>query len=694
MDKKTLPWEEYKKQSSTSAEGPWKDYQTQAAPSAAKAPAKEKTTGERVFEFVEPSVEALGTAGGATLGSSLGPLGTVGGAGLGYGISREAMRLAKLGLGYEKPRTTEQLFIEPAKDILIGGSMEAGGRGIIEPAVRFAGKGVGSLLGRVGDIGAGPELRAAKIARESLGQDLPKARDILSKAADDISASQALATIDPSTGKAMLNAPVAQALLERAMSRDPRFFTNLFGAQQAQRFNTLSQIARGGDETAAREAREMMKKDLNERLIPTLKTELEAANIAGVRKPALDTEAARMREAAASKVEDVKRFVAAEPRAEALARLRMVEKNLPVGAAKYTYLGELGKRADEVASQAAEGSLRFGDAARFAEAASASLEAHGLRPLESAPIIQSIRGKIADPSLAGNRDVQRVLSRVEEDLTKWTNSGGVIDAFALDSIRKNSVNSAIRELYPQASIKSQKELAASLLESVRPLIIDAVERAGGTGYRSYLEAYALGSKEIAETKLGAEALRLYQTAPKQFVQLVEGNAPEVVEQIFGPGKYNIAKQMSKEAMDKLGIVARDIKREEAIGEQAAAGTQALGEILKDNISKFKLPAFFSPKITTANRILDVLETKLNRNTLAALTEAAKDARSLNDLLGKMPARERIEFLQVMQNPETYRAIQSGAAPVIAGVSQRKSRTSEALEPRGAGGITRVSPRLP
>jgi len=42
----------------------------------------------RVRPFVAPTVEALGAAGGATLGTPLGPAGIVGGAGLGYGAAK------------------------------------------------------------------------------------------------------------------------------------------------------------------------------------------------------------------------------------------------------------------------------------------------------------------------------------------------------------------------------------------------------------------------------------------------------------------------------------------------------------------------------------------------------------------------------------------------------------------------------
>lgn len=651
------------------------------------SPAKQPSMGERALEFVEPTVEAVGTVGGGLLGTSLGPLGTVGGAGLGYGIARQGMQLAREQLGYAQPRTLKEAATEGAKDILTGATMETGGRLAGRALEKFGTKGA-ELVGGFRDFFK-PEVRAGKIAREALGQDLTKAREVLSKAANDLSTSQVLATIDQKTGKPVLNAPAAQALLQRAASRDPKFFSTLLGEQEAARLQQLQRIAGGADQTSARAAQEEMKRMLNERLIPILETELGAANIAGKLAPKFEAEAGRMGQAAAGKVEDVRRFTAAGERAVQNAKKQLSPSAQPVPV-RYTYMGELADRAERVAAQSAEGSLRFGEARRFAEAARQSLDAHGLRPLESAPVVARIGQKLRDPSLAGNVDVERSLSRVASDISKWTNSGGVIDAFALDSIRKNSVNAAIKELYPNADAKAQKALAARVLETVRPVIIDAVEEAGGTGYRQYLRDYSLGMQRIAQSKLGAEALQVYQTNPKAFVDLVEGNAPEVVERIFGAGNYNFAKEMSVNAQNALRKVAGEVKRGEAIKEQATLGEKRLSEILKKHAGTIRLPSFLSVKVTTTNALLDALENRLSKNTLNALTEAAKSAPDFERLINTLPAVQRGEVLRILSDPATYKEIQRKAGGAIAGMSDRDRTVPP---PSGAGGINDMNPRL-
>jgi hypothetical protein len=655
-------------------------------------PKKEKSFGEKAFEFVEPAAEALGTAGGAALGTPLGPAGVVGGAGLGYAMTREAMRLGKEKLGYVEPRSLGESFKEPAYDVSVGGLMEGAGRGIVAPVIQktivAASRGIGAL----GDYfsGASSKVTAGKMSRQALGQDLFKAREILASSADDISASQALGEIDAATGKPILNSPTIQALLASAEKRDPRFFTNLLGEQDANRLSQLRKIANGTDQTAAKDARAGLKELLNKRLVPILEIELESANIAGKLAPKFASETDRMAQAATNKVQDVRRFSEAIPRAKQMARQDLIERGLPVGAERYTYLGELSKRADEVASQAAEGSLRFGDASRFAQAALQSLEAHGQKPLKTESIISALNKKLNDPSIAGNRDLETALVRVGQDIQKWTTSGGVIDSWALDKIRQNSVNAVARELFKD-DIKAQKQFAGTVLESVRPIIIDAMEQAGGTGYRAYLQNYAIGSQKIAQTKMGADALKLYLSSPKGFVDLVENNRPADVEKVFGAGNYNLAKQMSAEAMAKLKMVSSEVKRGENIKEQVTAGTQALTDLANESKSKFRLPSFISAKVTVTNKILDALEGKLNKNVMNELVKASKSGKSLEQLLDSLPTVQRNEVLNRLNDPATFAPARKLVGGAIAGSSKRK--LGNPLQTEELGGITNMEPNL-
>lgn len=637
---------------------------------------REVSTPQGAMKLIRPTAEAIGTTGGAALGTFLGPAGTVAGAGLGYGLTQEALGLIEERMGLRKPRTPSQAATEAAKNVLTGATFEAAGRGVIQPLVERGARAVARGTGALADIGRFGDIRAGKIARESLGQDLMKARQVLAAAADDLTASQALAG---------MNQPVTQALLQRAAARDPKFFTKLLGEQEAQRLATLQQIAGGADQTAARMARQELKDLLNKTLIPTLERELGAANIAGKLQPKFQAEAERMGEAAASKVEDVRRFTAAGDRARETQVFPVPGQ--PRAPQRYTYMGELAQRADDVANQAAEASLRFGEARNFAEAANASLAAHGLKPLKSEPIIQSLERRLADPKVApGNRDLQVSLRQIGQELRQWTDQNGVIDAWAIDTIRKNAVNGVVRRLYPNADAATQKRVAADIVEQTRPLLIDAVEDAGGTGYRRYLRDYSLGMQAIGQTKLGADAMKLYLNEPKTFVELVEGNRPEIVERIFGPNSYNIFKELSVDVQQRLGKVAADVKRGEEITRQAASGEAALVDLIKENLPSFRLPNIFSVLATTTNKALAILERKLGKDTLNALTEGAKSAGNFQRLLDTLPTVERTRVLAVLNDPATWAPFRETAGGVAAGMAEAR-RKKPATQPSQMGGVT-------
>jgi len=594
---------------------------------------------------LSPIAEGLGMAGGAVLGAAGGPATSVLGAGLGYGGARSLSRAADVAMGEAPAETAGQAITRGAEDVLTGATMEAGGR-VAAPIIAKGAQLVGKGVGRVADVFNRAEQNAARIVRDAIGPDLPMIKNALAANPAGMTAGQATAD---------LNSPVWQALVDRALKRDPRFLEALKASQGEASVNALANVAGGVSQTNSLVSQGAAKTALNEQLIPTLKTELNAANIAGEKLPVLQGQADRMGAAAANKVEDVRRFTAAVPRAEALARSNLIERQLPVGAAKYTYLGELGVKAEQVAAQAADASLPFGEAARFSQVAADSLAAHGLKPLTTESIVSSINSKLSNPEFAGNTDIANSLKRVASDIAQWTNKGGVIDAFALDAIRKNSVNAAIRDMYPAADAKVQKELAASVLSKVKPLVVDAIESAGGTGYGQYLTDYAKGRQLISQQRLGAKGMEMFKTNPQSFVDLVEGNSPKEVEKIFGPGNYDLAKEMSADAMARLQGVAGAVNRDTAVAGQVAAGQDALRNLLKKELSMWRLPSYLSVASSTTNKALSILEARIGNKAMDAIAKAAQSGQTMSQLLETLPFNERNRIAKMLSNPQDWTA---------------------------------------
>jgi hypothetical protein len=601
-------------------------------------------TPRQAVDIARPTVEMLSSYGAGRLGTTvpgglltklgMGVLAT----GLGYGVGTEALRGAE---AVTEPRPERrppvagapEAFMRGAESVLTGSAYDVLGRALSPVAGAIAGAGR-STLGAVRQAFS-PEQRAASIAREAAG-NVPEARRLLQGAQPGELPGQALARVQP--GEQLPSQfPTLQNLLDRVLTkRDPEYLARLLGEQDFRRLQTLEQLAGGANQTAARQAREEAQRLINEKLIPQLNIEMEAANLAGRMAPRLEAEAARMGEAAASRVEDVRRFTGAAERARASREFPV--SGMPRVSSQITYRDDLARRADKVAEQAAEGSLRFGEAARFSQAARDSLEAYGLRPLTADTIQSAIARRLADPRIAaGNRDLENVLGRVSEDIEKWTRANGVVDAWALDSIRKHAINSYVNTL--PLNPKQSRELASSMVQQIRPILIDAVEEAGGTGYRSYLQAYAQEMRAVNEMKLLAKAREMYTKSPEDFMRLVRGDNEKVVEKIFGPGEYSIAEQISPRAMNALQNIASQVGTGKEMARQVAFGAERAEDIYSTSVPTLTAPNLLNRPVAMLNAAMRRLGSRLERKTVERLTEAAKTAGSLDDLLATIPARE-------------------------------------------------------
>jgi hypothetical protein len=365
---------------------------------------------------------------------------------------------------------------------------------------------------------------------------------------------------------------------------------------------------------------------------------------------------AELGEQAAAKVQEVRRLMELGDIATANARLGLIKRDLPVGLAKYTYSGELAERAfNEWSDKAAQASLDLGQGARFADEAASALRSVGIKPLEGGPLVSTLRTMTNNPEFAGNDVLVGAMRNVSDDIAKWTSAGGVIDARALDAIRKNSVNAAIQQLRPGMDATGQRNLAAGVLSRVKPVIDDAIEAAGGKGYRDYLKEHAKLSQQIAEKQLTGEALRLWKTDKNAFVRLVQNESPEAVEKILGPGKYNVALELTENTLNTLQSEANKVIRSANIKSQVEGGQDALKELLLQSLSKFRLPSYLSAVAATTNKGLNILESKIGTKTMATLTEALKTPEGAANLLDTLPTAERNRVLQIMADPTKWSA---------------------------------------
>jgi hypothetical protein len=490
-------------------------------------------------------------------------------------------------------------------------------------------------------------VKAGKVAREMAGDTINQIRAANNLAPVDINAAQAAAGIDND---------VYQAFLDFYAGKDKTSFQRILkDTQKAGQLNRLAQLAGGPNLTENIESVKQAKNVLNQLMTPIRETELAAANIGARVGLPLQREADTLAQAAGQKVADVRRFSAAQGRA-----INPATNNLTTD----QQLMKLAARADDVAAQAAEGSLAFGEAARFKQAAVDSLADYGLKPLKSDAILSRLGGILNNPEFAGNDVIEGAVKAFGDDVAKWTKNGGVIDAFALDSLRKNSVNAAVEKLRPGLDQTSKKNLAAGVIAQLKAPIINAIEEAGGTGYGKYLGDYAANAQLIDRRRLAGKALEMLDKSPDEFRRLVAGNNPDAVEAVFGPGSFNILKEMGAD-VKPMQQVADELTRDITIKGQVKSGRLALG--LEDQYGSPSelIPGFVGYKTAIAKKVAQVLTGKVNEKAQALLTEGARSGKAMNEVLNTFPAEERIKAVKLLTelaktDKDLQRAIASGA----------------------------------
>jgi hypothetical protein len=638
-------------------------------------PTSAQTMYRNVRDVVAPTVEMLGAAGGGLLGTPLGPMGMVGGAGLGYGIAKEALNLGDVYFGGQQPRQGAEAITQPIGNILEGATYEAGGRavapyigsavqkvtevgrGLLTPLVKGVtesdiGKRMGlptieAVQAFVKPQPSAAKVKAASIASQALGQDLPKVLSILKNAPEGASVAEITAS---------LNNPTWQSLISNALERDPQFLrkVKLFGEEES--LKALSKLAGGTNASEVRGVLETAKKNITTMTTPQRESALNRANL-GKQVADYEATAGRLSEQASSEVQKVRDLINAGELAQASARLDMIKRGLPVGASKYTYKDELAQKAfNEWSDKAAQASLDLGQGARFAQSAADSLRSVGIKPLEGSQLAQNILRITDNPSFAGNDLLANSVKNVADDIAKWTNSNGVIDAQALNAIRKHSVNSAIQKLRPGIDQTSERNLASKVLTEIKPFIDNAIESAGGVGWKKYLEDYTKGMQIIAQRKLSGEAMRLYKTNPDEFVRLVQNESPETVEKILGPGKYNIATELADSTMGVLRDQANKRLTQLSVSQQSTEGQKAVAELVKQNTALIRLPSFINVFAAAGNKAISEYEKALGVKTMKTLTEAMKTPQGAANLLDALPTSEKNRVTQLLTNPSSLRTL--------------------------------------
>lgn len=520
----------------------------------------------------------------------------------GIGSGRTAAQTAALTKGQRVGQLAERV----AGGAIAGGA-GAGltGQDITEGAAFGAGLPVvGAVLGRLGgkavDLTRLSKVKAAQIIREALGEDIEAAKAAFRELSPDDQrlAQQVLveAGVEPSPFFGL------GQIATREM--DPDTTARILAQQEAARTARLAEAAGGETATMQRSAAETGRRGVTEATGPTREAALARANVAGRVVPEAEAlaSAARQRADEITASGFVPRMRGLEDRSRGQIDAAFQNPEFFTQGGPINRTGEIAEGAGQRADDAIAAQIGLRGVARDMEDVVADLAAEGMQPLTVAPITQSIRAMAAAPGTRASKLQRRALVTAANQLDALADANGVIDARDLYQFRKSELGDIVNVLLSGRNMPPSgvKEGAAKLMGDIRPMIDDAIESAGGVGFKDYLTRTRQGFEAINRQELAAKGAQLAKESPDEFTALMRGERPKIVEDIMGKGtkQYDIG---GMALADPARYLAMKTSADELETLNKMAQLGARGEPRAGNILRGQQPGLLSRGLGTLVR---------------------------------------------------------------------------------------------
>jgi hypothetical protein len=501
----------------------------------------------------------------------------------GIGSGRTAAQTAALTKGQRVGQLAERMAGGAIGGAIAGG---ATGQDVSEAAAFGAGLPVvGAVLGRIGgkavDLTRLSKVKAGQIIREALGEDIEAAQAAFRALSPDDQrlAQQVLveAGVEPSPFFGL------GQIATREM--DPDTTARILAQQEAARTGRLAEAAGGETATMQRSAAETGRRGVTEATGPTREAALARANVAGRVVPEAEALAEAARQQASEQSGLARRMTFGAERAET--RLGQMDDlgdafDPQAVARERGVAGAMTQRGEQAAQQA----IGLRQQARDMEDVVADLAAEGMQPLTVAPISQSIRAMAAAPGTRASKLQRRALVTAANQLDALADANGVIDARDLYQFRKSELGDIVNVLLSGRNMPPSgvKEGAAKLMGDIRPMIDDAIEGAGGVGFKDYLTRTRQGFEAINRQELAAKGAQLAKESPDEFTALMRGERPKVVEDIMGKGtkQYDIGGMALADPARYLAMKtsAGELETLNKMAQLGARGEPRAGNILR------------------------------------------------------------------------------------------------------------------
>ena len=303
------------------------------------------------------------------------------------------------------------------------------------------------------------------------------------------------------------------------------------------------------------------------------------------------------------------------------------------------------------------------------------LAAQGMQPMRADNLISSLRSKIADPEILRGSLEERTIRNVIGQLEKATDQNGMLNPKALGKIRRSGINEIVNRLSTQMggvpSRTGTPEAAQATVLELRKLIDNTLRRGGGGDLvDQFLQSSERGYAAVNRGELSGEALRLYKqdpTAATEFRALVGGDRPKTVGKFMGGGPENEsfvgAFAGDPTRLNAMQQTAREVKQLNRMGELRSAGAGRAGDIMfnaqpnivKRGLARAVLAPFPSVRIA-AEGALGAERAAVSPFTQRNIAEAYASGPNMLALMNQYPTSARASEMISQLSPETRNAL--------------------------------------
>ena len=209
-----------------------------------------------------------------------------------------------------------------------------------------------------------------------------------------------------------------------------------------------------------------------------------------------------------------------------------------------------------------------------------------------------------------------------------------------------------------------KERTASLLTSAREMIDNAIEGSGGIGWKDYLNRTRSGFEAVNRQELGGKAAQMAKESPNEFIALMRGERPKVVEDIMGTGQYDIGGMALADPQRYQGLTqsANELDVLNRMSSLAGEGRTAANELIGRERPRFARAATrlglaaFPPGRIAADAAQTAMTSALAPRVQQQLATGAMGGQNMLALMNQYPTSARASEMISQLSPETRNAL--------------------------------------